>query len=139
IAVEGVNRARGIVHERGAAQKPGVNLDATFTHLDQGASIQFPGEGGQIQTIPIVRQNQRTYGLNASMPVDIFGSLKNARQASEFQEIGARLEYNRSRNQVVLDTKNAFYEILRSRAFTDVADQALKNAQDRERITQSYL
>src|SRR2546423_10456283 len=35
IAVEGVNRARGIVHERGAAQKPVVNLDATFTHLDQ--------------------------------------------------------------------------------------------------------
>ena len=139
IAAEGVNRARGFVQERRAAQQPGVNLDATFTRLDEGASIEFPGEGGETQTIPIVRQNQRSFGLTASLPIDIFGSLRNARQASEFQEIGARLEYNRSRNQVVLDTKNAFYEVLRSHAFLGVTDQALKNAQDRERITQTYL
>ena len=138
-AAEGVNRARGVVNERRAAQQPGVNLDATFTRLDEGASFEFPGENGEVQTVPIIKQNQRSFGLNASLPIDIFGSLRNARKASEFQEIGARLEFNRSRNQVVLDTKNAFYEVLRSRAFLNVSDQALKNAQDRERITQTYL
>ena len=139
VAAEGVNRARGFVNERRSAQLPGVNLDASFTRLDQGTNIEFPTEDGGTQTIPIVRQNQRAFALGVSQPIDIFGSLKNARKAAEFQEIGARLDFNRSRNQTVLDTKNAFYEVLRSRAFMSVADQAVKNAQDREKTTQTYL
>ena len=139
LAAEAVNRARGRVNEARAGFNPTLTGDFAFTRLDEGSEITFPGPTGQPQTIPIVRQNQRSVGVAASLPIDITGQIRAAVQQSQFQEIVARLDYNRTRNQTVLDVKNAYFDVLRSKAFVAVAEQALKNAQDRQATTEAYL
>jgi outer membrane protein TolC len=139
VSAEGVIKARGRVNEARAAYLPTINSDTTFTRLDEGSSVTFPGPTGDPQTIPLVRQDQKTVGIVAAVPLDIVGQIGAAVSASEFQEIAARLDYNRTRNQVVLDVKNAYFDVLRARAFVGVVEQALQNAKDRLSTAEAYL
>ncbi len=139
IVEESVVRARGRVNEQRAGFLPSANASATFTRLDEGQTITFPGANGQPQAVPIVVQNQKQVSLGANLPLDISGLIRTAVQQTEFQEIAARLDFNRTRNQVVLDAKNSYFDVLRARAFVDVADQALKNTQDRQTTAEANL
>lgn len=139
-AAEEVRRARGVVNENRAGFLPSLGADATFTRLDEGSTAVIPAGPGQPPlTVPIVRQDQKSVGIAAELPIDITGQIRAAVDAAEFQEIATRLHYNSVRNQVVLDVKNAYYDVLRAKALVRVAEQALKNAQDREATAQAYL
>lgn len=138
VAAEGVNRARGRVNEARSGFLPSLSAQATFTRLDEGSSFTIQ-QGGQTITIPIVKQDQKSVGISALLPIDILGQIRAATQLAQFQEIAARLDYNRTRNQVVLDVKSAYYDLLRARAATRVAEQALQNAKDRLATAEAYL
>jgi len=139
ISAEAVNKARGRVNEQKAGFLPSANATATYTRLDEGSTVTFPDGNGNPQTIPIVNQNQKQLTVGANLPIDIFGLIAAAVGQTEFQEIAARLDYNRTRNQVVLDAKNAYFDILRAKALVDVAEQALKNTQDRQTTAEANL
>lgn len=139
LAAEAVNRARGRVNEQRAGFLPSANATASFTRLDEGSTIQFPGENGQVQNVTIVNQNQKQVTLGANLPIDISGLIGAAVEQTEFQEIAARLDFNRTRNQVVLDAKNAYFDVLRAKALVDVAEQTLKNAQDQVTTAEANL
>jgi len=129
-----------VVNENRAGFLPILGADTTFTHLDEGATAIIPAGPGQPPlSIPIVRQDQKSVGITAELPIDITGQIRAAVDAAQFQEIASRLQYNSLRNQVVLDVKNAYYNVLRAKALVTVAEQALKNAQDREATAQAYL
>lgn len=136
---ESVVRARGRVNEQRAGFLPSANATATFTRLDEGQSITLTGSNGQTQSVPITIQNQKQVSVGATLPLDLSGLIRTAVRQTEFQEVGFRLDYNRTRNLVVLDVKNAFFDVLRARGFVDVADQALKNAQDRQTTAEANL
>lgn len=134
-AAEQVQKARGAVNESKAAFVPTLSAEGTLTHLDQGVSAQLaPG-----QSITIVRQDQKSATLTAAVPIDVSGLLRAATSVAEFQYLIARLDYNRQRNQLVQDVVAAYYNVLRARAALGVAEQALTNAEDRQRIAEAYL
>ncbi|MCC6730959.1 MAG: TolC family protein [Chthonomonadales bacterium] len=139
-AAEAVQRARGVVGEARSAGSPALNSNVTFTHLDQGSSFSIQTDPNSPPvTVPIVRQNQKAIDVSAVLPIDIAGQIGAAVQAAQFQEIATRLDYNRARNQLVLDVKSGYYDLLRARAFVDVAEQALRNAQDRVTTAEATL
>lgn len=69
--------------------------------------------------------------IGATMPWDISGLLRAATSQAQFQEVAARLEVNRARNQVIGDVKTAFYRVLRAKALVAVATDDLQNSLDR--------
>lgn len=140
IAAEAVQKSHGAVIEQKDGFLPSVNFAGTYTHLNSGASVSLPlGPNGQNVTVPIVIQDQESFSLTAMLPVDIMGLIKTSVDAAQFQEIAARLNYNATRNQLILNVKNAYYNVLRSQAYVVVAQQSLQNAEDQERTSQSYL
>ena len=139
IAAESVAKAHGRTSENKDASNPSLNSTTTITHLDSGSTISLPGANNTTQTIPIVLQDQTQIALQANLPIDFFGLIRAAVQQSEFQEIATRLDYNRVRNQTVLDVKNAYYDILRAKAFVTVAEESLKNSQDRQTTAELNL
>lgn len=139
ISAEAVNRARGRVNENRAGFNPGASGNFVFTHLDEGSTITFPGPNGQPQTIPIVRQDQKTLSVGATLPIDIVGLIRTAVQQAQFQEIAARLDFNRTRNDLVLNIRGAYYDVLRARAQVRVAETALRNAQDQQATAEAQL
>jgi len=139
MAADAVDKARGRVGESKTGFKPTAGATATLTHLDEGSTITFPDGNGNAQTIPIVRQDQKQVNLQLNLPIDITGLIRTAVQVSEFQEIAARLDYNKTRNQIVLDVKNAYYDVLRAKAYVAVVEQALKNSKERQKTAEIFL
>jgi outer membrane protein TolC len=98
------------------------------------------GTIGYSQGINEVRDNhvvetathlQPTVGALVSLPIDITGYLRAATDAAHFEEIAARLDVNRTRNEVVAGVETAYYNVLRSQALENVARENLLNAQAR--------
>ncbi len=139
IAEEAVLKARGRVNESKSAFLPTLSADATVTRLDEGSTITFPDASGNPQTVTIVKDLQKAIAINALIPVDILGQIGAAVSLNQFLEIAQRLDFNRVRNQVVLDVKAAYYDALRAKAYVGVVDQALANARERLRTAEAFL
>ncbi len=132
LAEESLLRAQGRTSETRAAFSPQVAGVGTITQLDAGSTATFGGQNGApAQNINIVNAFQRQIGLQATLPIDISGLLRAATEQAQFQEIAARLDINRARNQIVLDVKSAFYDVLRNQALVAVATRSLQNSQAR--------
>ncbi len=131
-AAERVRLAQGAVSERRSAFLPTVAGEATLTHLDQGVTTKLGPDPAS--SVTIVKQDQKSANLTASLPLDIAGMLKAAVSLSEFQCLIARLDYNKVRNQLIQDVTIAYLDVLRSTAFLKVANAAADNAEERHRI-----
>lgn len=138
-SVEAILKARGRVNEAKSAYLPTASSDTQFIHLDSGTSVQIPVSPTETANLPIVMQDQKQVSITASVPLDIMGEIKAAVDAAHFNLIATRLDYDRARNQLVADVKSAYYNVLRAQAFQGVAEQALKNAEDRLATAQAYL
>ncbi len=127
LAGEALQKAQGRTQETKAAFHPTLGGSFNYTRLDAGQSANFGG-----QTVSLVNADQPVLGFQATLPLDISGLLKAATEQAQFQEIAARIEINRVRNQIVLDVKSAFYDVLRAQALVAVASETLQNSLDRQ-------
>ncbi len=82
---------------------------------------------------------QKLVGVTANLPIDISGTLHVATEQAKFEQLGYRLDVDRTRNQIVSDVKAAFYDVLRARALVAVATEDLQNSQDRLKEAESRL
>ena len=84
-----------------------------------------PGESYILQTAA------PAYGVAATLPIDVSHLLSTAVTQARFQEVGARLDVNRVRNDLVYRVTGAFYDALRARALIGVAKENLQDSLDR--------
>ncbi len=126
LQVEAFLRSRGLVTTTGASLGPSLS---TTNVMDYYNKAQTANLGGQPVTVSEQYQNQVTASLN--LPIDLTGELQAALSQSRYLEIAAKLDIDRTRNEVVLTTKNAFYAVLRAQALVRVAQDSLQNAIDR--------
>jgi outer membrane protein len=134
LAGESLLRAEGRVSEQRAGFMPTVSAGYSLTQLDSATSANIGG-----RSVSLVNATQNQLGISATLPVDISGQIRAAVDQARFQEIATRLDINRARNQIVLDVKNAFYDVLRAQALLSVANETLQNAQDRLSETEKKL
>ena len=126
LQVEAFLRSKGVVTTTGASLGP--SLSTTYT-LDGYNQSQVANLGGQPVTLSEQYQNQVTASL--SLPIDLTGELHASLSQSKFLELAAKLDIDRTRNEIVLTTKNAFYAVLRAQALVRVAQDSLQNSIDR--------
>lgn len=131
---EALLRAQGRVSEARAAYQPTLGVGYSLTQLSSGTTANIGG-----RSVGLVNATQNQLGITATLPVDISGQIRAAVDQTKFQEIATRLDINRARNQIVLDVKNAFYDVLRAQALLAVANETLQNAQDRLSETEKKL
>lgn len=125
LEVETYAQSRGSLTTARAGLGPTLSAGYSFDHYNQQQAVNIGGQA-------TVTQQQNINQLNAalSLPIDITGELRAAVGQAKFQEIAARLEINRVRNEIVLNTKTAFYNVLRDQALVKVAQDSLQNAMD---------
>jgi len=112
-ALAGLAFAHGRVDETKAGFMPTVSV----------------GPGGQYVT----RLATEAYAVQATLPLDISHLIATATDQARFQEIGARIEVDRARNEAVYRVERAFYGALRAQALVDVAEEGLANSNERRR------
>ncbi len=126
VSVANLFKAQGRVKEAIAAFSPTLTANLNYLRLNQGLNATFGGTN-----ITFVNEQQRTIGAQANLPIDLGGTLQATTDQAKYGEISARLDINRTRNQVVLDIKSAFYDVLRAQALEVVALDNFSNSQSR--------
>jgi outer membrane protein TolC len=139
LTVEAIHKARGRFNETRTAFLPNATGQVQGSRLNRGINATFPDANGQPQSTVIQPQDQYIITVTAGLPIDIMGQIKAASDQAHFGEVAAKLDYNRARNQLVLDTKTAYYDLLRAKAQVKVAEQALANAQERQKTAEAFL
>lgn len=116
-----VNQSRGQLG-------PKVSIGATYTRFEEEQVAQF-GAGSP----PVVTQPIDTKVANASvtLPIDISGNLTRNVRASQANLRASQQTLEAQRNQVKLDARRAYFEVLRADALVNVNQQALADAQER--------
>lgn len=119
-------KAQGRTQEANTAFNPTAGSTLSYIRLNSGQTVQIGGAN-----ITFVNEEQKTIGVQMSLPIDISGMLRTAADQSRFVEIASRLDVNRASNQIVSDVKAAFYDVLRAQALTVVSTENLINSQTR--------
>ena len=140
LSLSALYRAQGRTSEARAALVPNFGLTATITEFDapttanlgaiNGANSGANG-GTTAPAFTIVNQFNPTVGAAVTLPIDLAGTLHAAVSQAQFQEVAAKIDINRTRNQIVLDVKQAFYNALRAQAQVVVAQDNLNNSLNR--------
>jgi outer membrane protein len=137
-ANEALLQARGRTSEVRAGFNPTLGGSFTYTRLNTGQSATF-SNGNQTENIPLVNADQPVLSATATLPIDISGQIRAATDQAHFNEVAARIDVNRTRNQVVSDVKTAFYNVLRAQALVVVAQETLQDDLDRLSDAQKKL
>ena len=141
-AVAALQQAQGRTGQARSALNPTLSTNAEITEFDAATVANFGALAGGGQTgasgsastpssFVIVPQFNPTLTASLALPLDVAGTLRAAVSQAQFQEVAARIDVNRVRNEVVYGVKNAFYNVLRAQAQIAVATDSLNNALSR--------
>lgn len=122
LAISELEKARGRTDESKVGLKPQAGLSGAFTYLDREFDATFGGA-----SIPIDNQSNAVYEATISLPIDIGGAVRAAVSQSQFNEVAARIDVNRVRNQVVYQIRYDFFQALRAQDHLAVAQDSLRN------------
>ncbi len=134
ISERSVEKSRNAVREARGNALPQIQGNATYTRFDQVATARFGP-----QPIRLGNIENRTARITLTQVIDISGVVRTAvRAASVFVSI-SELEYERTRNDTILQVAQAYQGVARADEFVRVAEEALKNAQERLRIIRAQV
>lgn len=138
-AVAGFARAQAGVREVRAGFLPQISLGAQGTMMDRENQVDFGKLMGG-PSLPIVLAERWNPSLVASLAIqiDISGALKSAQDQAEFRALAARIEIDRVRNQLAIETKQAFFEAARAQGQVKVARDHLAAVRKRLEDTKKF-
>jgi outer membrane protein len=123
-----VVQARHRVAERRGLLAPRVGVEGTYTRFDQEGVATFGEQRVVVQ--PIDRSEAR---LTVSLPIDVFGNIRRGVRAAEAQVRASEQLVAVEENELRLQVRDAFFNVLQARAFEGVAVETLASAQARLR------
>jgi outer membrane protein len=136
-ATAGLVQAQGRTGQARALLNPSAGVNGQITEFDAPTTADlgaFSGQSSGAKPAPpfvIVPQFNPAFTASVNLPLDIAGTLRSAASQAEFQEVAARIDVNRVRNDVVYNVKSAFYNVLRAQAQIAVATDTQNNALSR--------
>ncbi len=134
IAERTLQKARERVAEARGAGNPQLQTNTTYTRYDQVNTARFGAQQVRLGSI-----ESRIVVATLTQPIDISGLIRKGVHAASLGYELSQLEYERARNDLILQVINAYQNVARADAFVRVAEEALKNAQERLRITRTQV
>ncbi|MCX7925279.1 MAG: TolC family protein [Fimbriimonadales bacterium] len=134
ISERNLEKSRNAVREARGNALPQIQGNATYTRFDRVATARFGP-----QPIRLGNIENRTARITLTQVIDISGIVSTAiRAASVFVSI-SELQYEQTRNDTILQVVQAYQGVARADEFVRVAEEALKNAQERLRIIRAQV
>lgn len=120
IARANLNKADATVDEAFSSGLPKINLNANYQRVDKVAVLDFGGESVETGNL-----NNRTADISLAQPIDIFGVIKTGKKAAKSGKSIYQYGIEQQINNTTLDTKTAFYNVLRAQKFLTVQEETL--------------
>lgn len=152
-AASNVEKARQRVNEARGALGPRVTGTGSYTRFTepQGFSLGSSASGGGTgstggttggstgQVLGSGAIDTKQAGLSLQLPIDISGTTHKQIRAQEFFYRGSQESLNVTRNDLRLNVKNAYFQVLQAEAQIAVAQQAVADAQSQLKNAQKQL
>jgi outer membrane protein TolC len=143
LSKENVNLAIGKVREARGVGKPQMNVFAQgrdrSDDLTMPLAVGIENQNLMIQSFPYVPKATASYGVAVSQVLDVSGMIRTGTNVAKIDAQSAGLGVSGTRNDVILQTKLAYYDVLRSEELLAVAQQAMKNAEARKHTAQALV
>ena len=120
IARENIHKAAAIVDEATAIGMPKLSAEGTYQRVDEVPTATFGDK-----TVKLGSPESRSADLTLVQPVDVFGIIKTGRKAAKFSKSSVQYEFEQATNDVTLDAKVAFYDVLRAQKFLKVQEDTV--------------
>jgi len=131
-AEKNVDTAKSQVRQAAAAFFPSLNGQGTTNLSEKVMELEFPslipGQPPQRVEVDFTRDYQFTFALN--IPIFTGGRLMSGYKQAGYQLKSSRQGVRQSRQDVIYNTKRAFYGILLARKFVEVAQEAVDVAEE---------
>lgn len=114
IAKENVLKTAADIDLASAQGMPRLILNSTFTRTNKYAPLY---EG-------ISLLNTRYANLSIAQPLDIFGIIKTGRRMAHLGRISAEYDYEKTKNDLALQVKTSYYDVLRAQQNLRVQEDA---------------
>ena len=143
LSKENVNFAAGKVKEAKGAGNPQLNVFGQGK--DRSNDISLPLAVGIdngtliMSSFPYVPKAAASYGVSVSQVLDVSGMIRAGTNVAKIDAQSAGLNVSGTRNDVVLQTKLAYYDVLRSKELLAVAQETMKNAETRKHTAQALV
>lgn len=142
MAQEKVTAAKGKYVDARSSALPKLDFTATYTRLAPVPGMSIPkidlGPLGSFggSTIPIGSADN--YDLKVSLSQSIFswGKVQNGYRTANAQLKATREDSANTRQEIVSDVNKAYYGVLVTKEFIQVAEEALSTAQEQEKVVQ---
>ncbi|MER3558690.1 MAG: hypothetical protein C4336_03900, partial [Armatimonadota bacterium] len=112
ISERSVKKARDLVSETRNANRFQIQANATYTRFDRVATARFGP-----QPIRLGNLENRTARIVLTQPIDISGIIRTAVQVATLSYQIAELDYQRTRNEVILQVTTAYQAVARAEEF----------------------
>lgn len=120
IAKENVGRADALVRQALSQGMPKLTLIGTYTRLDQITTVSFGPDSFTFGTL-----ETRSVNLVLDQPVDVSGVIRTARGIAKLGTCSVQFGLDQAINDVTLETKVAYFNVLRSRRFLKVQEDTV--------------
>jgi len=130
ISARSVDKTRNALREARSNANFTIQGNATYTRFDRVAEARFGP-----QPVRIGNLENRTARITLTQVVDISGIIR----AADLTLTVSELEFERTRNDTILQVVQAYQGVARADEFVRVAEEALRNAQERLRIIRAQV
>jgi outer membrane protein len=134
ISARGVDKTRNALREARSNANFTIQGNATYTRFDRVAEARFGP-----QPVRIGNLENRTARITLTQVVDISGIIRTAIRAADLTLTVSELEFERTRNDTILQVVQAYQGVARADEFVRVAEEALRNAQERLRLIRAQV
>lgn len=134
ISARTLDKSRSAVREATGAALPQIQGTATYVRFDRVATARFG-----LQPIRLGNIENRTARITLTQVIDINGLIQIAIRAASTALTISELDYERTRNDTILQVTQAYQGVARAEEFVRVAEEALKNAQERLRLIRAQV
>lgn len=134
ISARTLDKSRSAVREATGAALPQIQGTATYVRFDRVATARFG-----LQPIRLGNIENRTARITLTQVIDINGLIQIAIRAASTALTISELDYERTRNDTILQVTQAYQGVARADEFVRVAEEALKNAQERLRLIRAQV
>jgi outer membrane protein len=120
IARENIDKSKASIDEATALGMPKLNIQGVYTRVDKVPVADFNGNSIELGT-----QDSKAADLILTQPIDVFSIVKTGRRVAKLSKSSAQYDLDQATNDVTLDTKTAFFNVLRAQEFQKVQEDAV--------------
>ena len=122
------------VDEVAASERPLISASAGATRYDQATKVSFGP-----QSVQVLGTHSEILNLNVSNKIDISGQIRAAKTQAQLQVLSDKFQLKFAKDRRVLETKQAYYALLRSEHEQNVARAALTASTQQQLIAQKLF